>query len=209
MWKVTGLLGAAVLFVNPALAGSSTSPHGAPVYSWTGCYVGADVGSAWDRQDVSIHSVNLNQAPVSSSLDGSHAIGGPYVGCNYEFAPGLVVGVEGDYSWTKLDGTASGPNLFANGTPVGAGGVLWNNSTDWVASVRGRFGYAVVPNMLVYGTGGVAWTRTSYAGRDTGGSGAVISTTFDQGHAGWVAGGGAEFAPWNNAWLLRLSPLPI
>jgi outer membrane immunogenic protein len=59
----------------------------APVYfSWTGCYVGGDVGGAWSSQDVSNTSPPvLFQAPVTASVSESGVIGGGYVGCNYQF----------------------------------------------------------------------------------------------------------------------------
>ncbi len=177
-----------------------------PIFSWTGCYVGADVGGAWSRQSASISSVNENQGAVSSGINGSSAIGGPYAGCNYQFAASWVVGIEGDYSWASLGGTATGPNLFANGTPVGVGGITWTDKTDWVASLRGRLGYAYVPNVLVYGTGGAAWTRTSYTGLDVG-SGGSVATALDNTRTGWVAGAGVDWAPWSNNWILRVEYL--
>jgi outer membrane immunogenic protein len=213
MRTVTGLVSVALLVAGPALAADlavKAPVYKAPVvptFSWTGCYVGADVGGAWSRQDSSINSVNLNQASVSSTINGSSAIGGPYAGCNYQFASSWVVGVEGDFSWASLGGTATGPNLLANGAPAGAGGLTWTDKTDWVASVRGRVGYAYVPNFLVYGTGGAAWTRTSYFGLDVGNTGNQISTAFDDTRTGWVAGAGVDWAPWSNNWILRVEYL--
>jgi outer membrane immunogenic protein len=214
MRKVLGLVGATLLFAAPALAADLgkpvlKAPALMPVFSWTGCYIGADIGGAWDRQHASVTSVNVNQAPVSGDLTGNSAIGGPYAGCNFQFAPQWVLGVEGDFSWTKLSSSTTAPNLFADGTPVGSGGVAWANKTDWLASLRGRLGFAVVPNVLVYGTGGVAWTRTSYAALDafSGGCPNCLATAFDETHTGWVAGAGIDWAPWNNNWILRLEYL--
>jgi outer membrane immunogenic protein len=67
-----------------------------------------------------------------------------------------------------------------------------------------------MPNFLLYGTGGVAWTRTSYAGLDvfnTGGCPNCLGTTFNDTHAGWVAGAGVDWAPWSNNWIFRLEYL--
>jgi outer membrane immunogenic protein len=60
-----------------------------------------------------------------------------------------------------------------------------------------------MPNVLVYGTGGGAWKRTDYAGTDSFNTGGSVSTEFGQSQTGWVAGGGAEWAPWSNNWILR------
>jgi outer membrane immunogenic protein len=197
---------AALTTANAADLAVKAPVYKAPIvvpFSWTGCYV----GGAWDRQHTSINNtVNINHAPVSGDLTRSSVIGGPYVGCNYQFAPGWVVGVEGDVSWAKLSGTASATNLFANGTPVGVGGVSWGSSTDWVASARGRLGYAVVPNALIYGTGGAAWTRTNYSGLNVLNDGAA-ATSFTDTRTGWVAGAGVDWAPWNNNWIFRVEYL--
>jgi opacity protein-like surface antigen len=83
------------------------------------------------------------------------------------------------------------------------------SDTRWAASLRARLGYAVLPNVLVYGTGGVAWAATDYTEGDTfntTGSGPV-TTAFSSSGTGWVAGGGVEWAPWSNNWILRLEYL--
>jgi outer membrane immunogenic protein len=176
-----------------------------PAFSWTGCYIGADIGGAWDRQHTSSNP-NFNQAPVSGDITRSSVIGGPYAGCNYQFAPQWVIGVEGDISWAKLSGTASAPNLLLGGAPT-PGGISWGSSTDWVASARARLGYAVVPNALVYGTGGAAWTRTNYSGFDQVDNGDIATTSFTDTRTGWVAGAGVDWAPWSNNWIFRVEYL--
>jgi outer membrane immunogenic protein len=228
MRKILGLVGATLLLAGPVCAADLVTnpvykaPPLVPVFSWTGCYIGADVGGAWSRQTASVNTMPFqNQASVSGGINGSSAIGGPYVGCNYQFAPGWVLGVEGDFGWASLSGATSGPNLFANGTPatlpgvlvngvpIESGGVSWSEKTDWLASFRGRLGYAVVPNVLVYGTGGAAWTRTSYSALDafTGGCPNCSTTAFEDTRTGWVAGAGIDWAPWSNNWILRLEYL--
>src|SRR5262245_2543693 len=108
MRVLAGLFGAALFFTSPALADPPRGPA-----SWTGCYVGAGVGTAWGDQDVSTSgSVIGDQAPVAGTLSGSAGIASVYVGCNWQFAPKFVLGVEGDFSWTHLDDSASAPNLF-------------------------------------------------------------------------------------------------
>lgn len=211
MKKISGLVGAALLFAVPALAadlGARPSYKVAPVFSWTGCYVGADVGGAWPRQSASVTPVLIDQGAMAGDLTNTGSvIGGPHVGCNYQFIPAWVVGVEGDFSWTKLDGAASGPNLLANGTPAGGGGILVSRSTDSLASARARLGWVVVPNALIYGTGGAAWARTNYSGLDALANGTTLATSFSDTQTGWVAGGGIDWAPWSNNWVLRFEYL--
>ncbi len=216
MRKTLVLAGMALLLAGPVMAADLATkqvykaPPLVPVFTWTGCYLGADVGGAWAKQTAATTPVNVNQAPLAGDLSrGSGVIGGPYVGCNYQFMSGLVLGAEGDFSWTHLNGAADGPNLFANGAPVGSGGVNMTSSTDWIASLRARLGYAIMPNVLVYGTGGAAWARTAYTGFDAfqGGCANCLTTSFTDTGKGWVAGGGVEWAPWSNNWILRLEYL--
>jgi outer membrane immunogenic protein len=163
--------------------------------------------------------VGAGQADTAGDLSrGSSVIGGPYAGCNYQFRSGplsnWVIGAEADFGWTSLSGSFDADNVVVvppgapKGTIVpGGGGIAMSADTHWVASVRARLGYAVMPNVLVYGTGGDAWKRTDYAGTDTFNTGGSVSTAFGQSQTGWVAGGGAEWAPWSNNWILRLEYL--
>ena len=212
MKKVSGLVGVALLFAGPAFAadlGARPSYMVAPVFSWTGCYVGADVGGAWPRQSAAVTpSAAVNQGALAGDLTNTGSvIGGSYAGCNDQFIPAWVVGVEGDFSWTKLDEAASGPNLFPNGAPAGAGGVAVSRSLDSLASARARLGWVVVPNLLAYGTGGAAWARTNSTGLDVLNTGASFATAFSNTQTGWVAGGGIDWAPWSNNWILRFEYL--
>jgi opacity protein-like surface antigen len=105
------------------MAPYNKAPLPAPVFSWTGFYVGADVGGVWSSQDVSSACGGCGQAPTAGSFSANGFTGGLYSGYNWQVAPQWVIGVEGDWNWAKLGGSASAPNLFPNGTPVGSGGV--------------------------------------------------------------------------------------
>lgn len=178
----------------------------APVFNWTGCYIGGNIGAAWSRQDAdSAVPLISDQAPGFVTLGGSSVIGGAHIGCNYQFAPSFVAGIEGDWSATRLSDTQTLPNLLRNGVPVGNGGISFSHETTWLASVRGRLGVVASPNMLLYVTGGVAWNNTNYADSDifNGGCPNCAANAFSVITTGWVAGGGAEWAPWNNNWLIR------
>lgn len=206
MRVLVSLLAAALLFAAPALAG----PARTPAFSWTGCYIGAGAGVAWDDQKVSTSgSIAGDQAPVAGILSDTSGLASVYGGCNWQFAPAWVVGVEGDFSWTQLEDSASAPNLFFNGAPVGSGGINWSRELDRFGSVRARFGYAVMPDLLVFGTGGIAWAHSSFAGLNAGIGGCpnCRSSSFSDTLDGFVVGGGIDWAPWRNNWLLRLEYL--
>ena len=65
-----------------------------------------------------------------------------------------MLGIEGDGDWTNLSGTTSS---IAGGC-AGGGGVPPGCTTqsDWLATVRGRAGFAW-DRILFYGTGGAAF----------------------------------------------------
>jgi len=206
MKAVAGLLGATLLFAGQAVEASPWAPE----FAWTGCYLGLDIGATWAHQNVSNSgSVVGNQAPVSGALEGTSGIVGVYAGCNWQFAPTWVLGLEGDYSWTELKDFTTAPILLLGGAPLGSGGIDWSRNLDRLGSVRGRLGYAVRPTVLLFGTGGIAWEHSGFAGLDAGFGGCpnCRSTSFDQTHVGFVVGGGVDWAPWSGDWTIRLEYL--
>ena len=59
-----------------------------PVYTWTGCYIGGDIGGGFANQGV----LNSSQLPipllgaqdtVNTTATGDTVIGGGHAGCNY------------------------------------------------------------------------------------------------------------------------------
>jgi outer membrane immunogenic protein len=61
----------------------------APVYAWTGCYIGGNVGWARAKTEVSFDGVG----DFSRSADGF--AGGGQIGCDYQFATNWVIGIQG------------------------------------------------------------------------------------------------------------------
>jgi outer membrane immunogenic protein len=70
----------------------------------SGCYIGGNIGWGWGRDTVSIP--NLGETTGVPELSGvalpsvtgdtKGVLGGGQVGCNYQFAPNWVIGIEGD-----------------------------------------------------------------------------------------------------------------
>jgi outer membrane immunogenic protein len=78
---------------------------------------------------------------------------GGYLGCDYQFASPVVVGIEGDAEWANIrGGSVDFPNtaIPALGVPADT----YETQANFEASVRGRLGYAF-QNWLFYATGGV------------------------------------------------------
>lgn len=192
-------------------AASAKDPQPTPAYNWSGFYGGLDGGVAWATQNVSdVACPSCNTIPASGSLKGNDIIGGVYAGYNLMLAPMWVVGVEGDWSWTHLNATTTAPQMTPGGAAPPPQINSWSRNVNWLASVRGRVGVTPSPALLLYVTGGAAWTGIDYSAQDifgpTGCPNCAL-TSFNQTKSGYVIGGGGEFAPWANNWLLRVEYL--
>ena len=184
------------------------APSPAAVSTWAGCYIGANIGGAWSRQTGNFAGVPaILQVPGSIGENASSVIDGVHLGCNYQLDPKFVVGVEGDWSLTNLRGSGSAPNIFT-GPPAfvePTGGINMSSDTKWITSLRGRLGLLVMPQAMIYATGGAALAETDYAGLDGNTTACPIGcglVSFSNTKFGWVVGGGAEYMLTPN-WLVR------
>src|ERR1700730_4979877 len=127
------------LAAAPALAAdirvpAYTPPPPPPVYifNWTGCYVGGNVGHLWVEKDITFLPSFGPGNPFfgqSFSVSASSMAGGLQAGCNYQFAGGWVVGIQGDYDWTDAHADRTGI-FFVNSAQ--------SFSVKSVSSVTGR-----------------------------------------------------------------------
>jgi outer membrane immunogenic protein len=111
----------------------------APIYNWTGFYIGGHVGGAFSSDN------NFNGLATGNNSNGRF-LGGLQGGADYQFAPNWVLGVEGQYSW-----------LSGNVGAVFPGGFAYNNNQRGLGSVTGRVGYTWGPGLL-YVKGGYAYS---------------------------------------------------
>jgi len=166
----------------PARTYTKAPVYAAPIYNWTGIYVGAHIGAAFGGDD---GFATNNPALVSNNRDASF-LGGGQLGADYQFAPNWLVGIEGQISGlSKNDRTFSAINT----------GLVARDRSDWLASVTGRLGYTWGPG-LIYAKGGVAF-------RDDNGLTANFPGVTDRKSTGYTVGGGLEymFAP---AWSAKV-----
>jgi outer membrane immunogenic protein len=170
------------LFTGIVTAGAAdvplkARPMVAPAFSWTGFYVGANVGGAWTPGTggsefaplfppfivlppaVVIPTVIPGQLDVLGGGGGrSGVIGGGQIGYNWQVQQ-FVLGVEADIVGSGLKGsTASATRTI--GAPIFAAPVSQTVTVDfghieWMASFRGRLGFAA-DRALFYVTGGAA-----------------------------------------------------
>lgn len=169
-------------------------PMATPIYNWTGCYIGGSVGAAFAHKDFSdayLATDFYGQTPASPSVDMSGWLGGGQIGCNAQFDPHGMFGIEAFGAWTDLGGSS---DPFFNGKSV------FSVRTDWLASITGRLGY-VSGNWLFYGKGGVAWVGDRYnvPGRILG----PFDLTGSETRTGWTVGAGIEWGFWQR-WSARL-----
>lgn len=196
-------------------------PMVAPVMSWSGFYVGINGGGAWTNDPsmtytdlANIGNTTNAYAPTTVNGSASGGLAGFHIGYNWQAAPNWVFGIEGDWDWTSLK--ASGTNRLNQAIT----GVLFDDNAfletriNWLASVRGRLGYAS-NNWLLYATGGVAFGDFDHNAQVhcvvTGVSfcfptGQDIRAGFNDTRVGAVAGAGFEFKPASN-WTFGLEYL--
>ncbi len=186
------LLVAAVLLSGAAQAADLGVRKGellqaAPVWTWSGFYLGAAAGGA--RSDWTIDSLPV----LGGSANGF--VGGVYAGYNWQLSPWFVLGVETDIMGSTLSGTTdlSGKN---GNVPFA---LQAEDKLNWLGTTRARFGVTPWQSVLVYGTGGLAYggvkdTLTQSIGSSSIASSFATSGSDDATRLGWAAGAGAEFA---------------
>ena len=154
------------------------APVEIPLFTWTGGYAGIQGGYAW---------TNLGVDGTGFAIDDLNGgLFGGYVGYNWQ-SGAWVFGAEGDFNGLWNDQTFAGP--FPTSVDIG---------TDWLASIRGRVGYAA-DRTLIFATAGVGWTEASSDINFGGGATLSGSDTF----VGWTLGGGVEYAFTDN-WIGRV-----
>jgi outer membrane immunogenic protein len=226
------MLGALVLMSAPAMAADMPlkAPAIAPeVFSWTGFYVGANLGYSWGRGDTDFtgtssgttviqnffNGLPLGPATVvslpvvtgfgTSRADLNGVIGGGQFGYNRQIAS-MVFGFEADLQATGERGDTT--ICLTAGCP--AGGIFGSASykLPWLATVRGRIGVTVAPKWMLYATGGLAVGEvdSSFSGGLS--SGAIATVSSNTTRTGYVVGGGLEGALDNN-WSAKLEALYI
>ena len=113
---------------------------------------------------------------------------GGQIGCDYQFAPSWVIGIEGAASGSTMKGSTSVPLPLGN--PGDTAQVAAR--TDFLPSVTARFGYAF-DRMLFYAKGGAAFAGDKYTV-----TGIFAGTGFGfeglEERTGWTAGAGVDWA---------------
>jgi outer membrane immunogenic protein len=195
--------------MRPAPAPVYTKAPMAPVYSWTGAYIGLNAGYGWGDSEVvtstvfapagyfrpsSVPAVN---AAGAQTIKPNGFTGGGQIGYNWQASPVTVVGLEADFEYFGLKGSSTSGAVYPCCAPT-AFTINQSVKTDWLATFRARLGYLVTPNALIYVTGGGAVTdlKGTFIFTDTFAT-ANESASFSSTKLGWTVGGGVEWTLWS------------
>ena len=172
-----------------------------PFPQFAGPYIGAAVGYASRKVEVD----NLTLGTSFSDQENAFTFGG-YTGYNWLCVGPFLLGVETDINY--IGGTPTALDIEFGPTGLNETTSL-KSSMDWFGTLRGRAGYVIHDNFLIYATGGLAYARVNHTLSDNCvgcGNSAFNLGTFSQSNSstrvGWTVGGGGEL-PFGTNWLLR------
>lgn len=152
------------------------------VFDWTGFYVGGHLGGGFSQSSWSDPITGVG----NGTFNNFGFLGGGQVGANVQFNR-LVLGLEGDFSWTSLK--ASRHDSI---------GETLSTTVPWTSTITGRVG-AAFDRLLVYGKGGLALAQDRSSLTDLGGHTATDNLM----RKGWTIGGGLEYA-FDDHWSAKL-----
>jgi outer membrane immunogenic protein len=228
MRKIIGAIAALALGapITSALAADLRLPVKAPPmpvvapYSWTGFYIGGNVGYSFGRDPIDVTStartrvfrgfalanptllsdVTVGPVPLASgTADIEGGVAGGQIGYNWQ-AGAWVFGLETDLQWTGQKGSVQFCAPAA--CPLGALTAVVEHKLDWFCTFRGRAGWLVDPRVLLYATGGLAYGQVTnnfsagFVGLP------LASVSAKNTRVGWTIGGGVEGALSNN-WTIK------
>jgi outer membrane immunogenic protein len=166
----------------PPMVPAAPVVYAPQVYNWSGIYFGGHVGGAYANS-------SWSDPITGTSNDDFNTwgfLGGAQLGANYQINR-LVLGVEGDWSWTSI--TNKGTDSI---------GDALNTDVQWTSTVAGRVG-AAFDRLLVYGKGGLALAQDQSTLTDVAGNASTDTLL----RTGWTAGAGLEYAIDNN-WSAKI-----
>jgi len=182
-------IGVAVIVASgPAFAADLVVPtHKAPpVFTWTGCYVGGNLGAA--RAGTRFTDESGEFGAIGTNVGSNTATGvaaGGQVGCDYQFASNWLIGAQAMGEWAHLRGSAHIPDILS--------GDFFKVNVDSFATASGRIGYIVDPAILIYAKGGVGLVHSTYNTSCSYGYCASFAESARDSRVGLDLGGGLEF----------------
>lgn len=165
------------------------APPPPPPVTWTGFYVGGNLGGIGAGGSLTDNLFGIDFTPGSNTT----VVGGGQLGFNYQIA-GFVVGVEGNFDWAT--------NLRPSGGVITPVGTIQTTSSDTrITTVAARAG-AGLDRWFLYAKGGGAWVGNNGFTVTNLTTGASITGLNNRTNSGWLAGFGVEWALTRN-WTLK------
>ena len=191
MKRLLKYLASAAILLSPLAAHSADlavrapPPPLVPVFSWTGFYIGANIGGAWANN-------NWNDTLFLTNFNNNNNgvfIGGGQIGGNYQIGS-FVIGGEWDFDW-------AGNNHGTGVIIPGVGNIVVTNNNRWITTVAARFGFAV-DHWLFYGKAGGGWVGNNNLTVTNVTTGVSLTcgnfTNCGNNNGGWLVGAGFEYA---------------
>jgi outer membrane immunogenic protein len=187
---------AAIAFTTAGLAAdlpvkAPVMPPPPPLFSWTGFYLGGNIGAAWGHRDVT----DLTRGLAFTQSSNGRFIGGGQIGYNWQFN-NFVIGAEADADWLSHNNN-SGTGIIV----PGVGTIVASSNSTWISTAAARFGIAN-DHWLFYGKAGGGWVGTSNLTVTNLTTGRSITGTNSGTSSGFLVGGGVEYAITNN-WTVK------
>jgi outer membrane immunogenic protein len=157
----------------------------APVFNWTGGYIGGQVGYGWGDSTIGFLPGPYYVVP----LDPDGFIGGVYGGFNYQLSSNIVLGAEVDVQYSDI--SSSGVLGRYVGDTTDDPTYRYGSEQKWNASIRARAGYAF-DRILPFVTAGIAFSEYEHFQN--------LSEPFSESanYTGWTVGGGFDYAATDN-----------
>lgn len=161
--------------IMPAMAADMPIKAPPPPPTWTGLYWGVNVG--WiGASEYNITNTGTDTGPaglgsalalgfIPGTIGVSHNgfIGGGQIGYNWQIDPSWVWGVEVDFQGTTAKGSNGSVSLVASPLVPIMGNTIttvYAYELDDLGTARARLGWLSSPNLLWYGTAGLAYGQT-------------------------------------------------
>ena len=191
------LLTASAFAADLPMAPAYAPPPAPPPFTWTSCYGGLHGGGGIGQKNLTdtagVLSPITGYSTANLNING-YMLGGQ-LGCDYQFSPNWVVGIEGSVSGGNIHGstTVAVPGIAAGDTAT------YNATTDFLWSVTARVGWAW-DRWMLFAKGGVAGAGDKYNTFD-----AFQNYNFQglENRYGWTAGAGVEWA-FSSDWSVKL-----
>lgn len=172
----------------PATKASPSFIAPASAFSWTGFYIGAQLGGVFGNNN---YFVQQNGYARNGRDNG--VFGGGHIGYNYQINK-FVLGVQVEFNGSSAQGTAYPSSVET-----------YKTRQAWFGSVDERLGYAIGDRALIYAIGGFAFGNSQHENIQTANivNGQYPAVTFARAVVGFDIGAGVEYVL-TDKWTARV-----